>query len=44
MKNIYAAPALILSGEVIRDTKGGAVSTPDAPGEGSATGSVGFYL
>ena len=44
MKKTYAAPALIKSGDVVRETKGGGLPNADGPGHGEAVGSVGFYL
>jgi hypothetical protein len=44
MKKTYATPAVIKSGDVVRESKGGGTPPPDGPGHGEAVGSVGFYL
>jgi hypothetical protein len=44
MKKSYAAPAVIKSGDVVRETKGPGVPNSDGPGQIEAVGSVGFYL
>jgi hypothetical protein len=44
MKKTYAAPAVIQSGDVVRETKGGGPPPGDGLGHGEAVGSVGFYL
>lgn len=44
MKKTYAAPAVIGSGDVVRETKGNGAPNADGPGHSGAVGSVGFYL
>jgi len=44
MKKTYAAPAVIKSGDVVRETKGSGFPNSDGPGQIEAVGSVGFYL
>ena len=44
MKKIYAAPTLVESGSVTRETKGPGIPAPDGFGNSEAVGSVGFYL
>jgi hypothetical protein len=44
MKKTYATPALVLSGNSVRETKGNISGPPDVQGFGAALGSVGFYL
>jgi hypothetical protein len=44
MKAIYVAPAIIVSGDAVRQTKGSVNPPGDGPGFIEPTGSVGFYL
>lgn len=45
MKKTYAAPSVINSGNVVRETLGGPVSGPEGQiKEPLSAGSVGFYL
>jgi hypothetical protein len=44
MKKTYATPTLVMSGDVVRDTKGPGIPAPDGVGNTEAAGSVGFYL
>jgi hypothetical protein len=46
MKKTYAAPTLVASGNVVRETKSGVVNPPEntSSQKAGAAGGIGFYL